>query len=78
MIYFSHFSVPTLISRPNLDPDAPDDVIEEGEEMDAINEDDSAMMAMMGMSGFGTTKVWSPFLLFCMNNLLYCFTGNTC
>lgn len=25
--------------------------------MDATNEDDAAMMAMMGMSGFGTTKV---------------------
>ncbi|KAJ7751987.1 hypothetical protein B0H16DRAFT_1547004 [Mycena metata] len=38
--------------RPNLDPDAPDDGNEEGEEMD----DDAGMMAMMGMSGFGTTK----------------------
>ncbi|KAJ6496547.1 hypothetical protein C8R47DRAFT_1212860 [Mycena vitilis] len=35
--------------RLNLDPDAPD---EEGEEMD----DEAGMMAMMGMSGFGTTK----------------------
>jgi len=33
------------------------DVVEEGEEMDATNEDDSEMMALMGMSGFGTTKV---------------------
>ena len=30
---------------------------EEGEEMDATNDDDAAMMAMMGMSGFGSTKV---------------------
>ena len=30
---------------------------EEGEAMDATNDDDAAMMAMMGMSGFGTTKV---------------------
>lgn len=44
-------------SRLNLDPDAPDDVGEEGEEMDATNDDDAAMMAMMGLSGFGTTKV---------------------
>lgn len=44
-----------VISRPNLDPDAPDE--EEGEAMDAENEDDAAMMAMMGMSGFGSTKV---------------------
>ena len=33
---------------------------EEGEEMDATNEDDAAMMAMMGLSGFGTTKVRHP------------------
>ncbi|CAK5277459.1 unnamed protein product [Mycena citricolor] len=41
--------------RPNLDPDAPDDPMldgEEGEEMD----DDAGMMAMMGMAGFGSTK----------------------
>ena len=25
--------------------------------MDATNDDDAAMMAMMGMTGFGTTKV---------------------
>jgi U4/U6.U5 tri-snRNP-associated protein 3 len=39
-------------ARPNLDPDA-----EEGETMDATNGDDEAMMAIMGLSGFGTTKV---------------------
>lgn len=36
-----------------------DDEQEEGEEMDVINEDEDAMMAMMGMSGFGSTKVSS-------------------
>lgn len=30
---------------------------EEGEAMEDTNEDDAAMMAMMGMTGFGTTKV---------------------
>ena len=30
---------------------------EEGEAMDDTNQDDEAMMAMMGLSGFGTTKV---------------------
>ena len=30
---------------------------EEGEAMDAIGDEDAAMMAMMGMSGFGSTKV---------------------
>jgi hypothetical protein len=40
-----------------LDPDMPDAGNEEGEEMDAVNEDDAAMMTMMGMAGFGSTKV---------------------
>ena len=31
---------------------------EEGEAMDAIGDEDAAMMAMMGFGGFGTTKVW--------------------
>ncbi|KAJ7219146.1 hypothetical protein GGX14DRAFT_434785 [Mycena pura] len=39
--------------RLNLDPDAPEGHIEEGEEMD----DDAGMMAMMGLNGFGSTKV---------------------
>ncbi|KAG5639523.1 hypothetical protein H0H81_000668 [Sphagnurus paluster] len=39
-------------SRPNLDPDEG----EEGEAMDAENDDDAAMMATMGLSGFGSTK----------------------
>ena len=28
--------------------------------MDDVNDDDAAMMAMMGVTGFGTTKVNSP------------------
>ena len=40
--------------------EAPVEDGEEGETMDATNDDDSAMMAMMGMSGFGTTKVRLP------------------
>ncbi|CAA7265424.1 unnamed protein product [Cyclocybe aegerita] len=47
----------TSSTRPNLDPDAPDHPVEDGEAMDAINEDDAAMMATMGMTGFGSTKV---------------------
>ena len=31
---------------------------EEGESMDAVNQDDEAMMATMGIIGFGSTKVW--------------------
>jgi hypothetical protein len=45
--------------RLNLDPDAPDDPNEEGEEMEM--DDEGGMMAMMGMSGFGTTKVSALF-----------------
>jgi len=30
---------------------------EEGESMDAMNQDDEAMMGMMGITGFGSTKV---------------------
>jgi len=29
---------------------------EEGESMDVVNQDDEAMMAMMGIGGFGSTK----------------------
>lgn len=32
---------------------------EEGESMDAVNQDDEAMMGIMGITGFGSTKVWS-------------------
>ena len=39
------------------DSEVPTDGAEEGEAMDATNDDDAAMMAMMGMSGFGSTKV---------------------
>jgi hypothetical protein len=34
-----------------------DDEAEEGEAMDTVNDVDEDMMAMMGMTGFGTTKV---------------------
>lgn len=47
--------------RLNLDPDAPS---EEGEAMDETNVEEEAMMAAMGLAGFGTTKVcWSSNLL---------------
>lgn len=54
-----------LFLMPVIDPVKPqpgssrlvDDEQEEGEEMDVTTEDDAAMMAMMGMSGFGSTKV---------------------
>ena len=45
-------------SRPNLDPNAPDLPNEDGEAMDDANDDDdAAMMAIMGLSNFGSTKV---------------------
>ena len=37
--------------------EVPTDGGEEGEAMDDTNQDDEAMMAMMGMNGFGSTKV---------------------
>ncbi|KAI0807527.1 hypothetical protein C8Q74DRAFT_71616 [Fomes fomentarius] len=43
-------------SRSRQDSEVPIDGAEEGEAMDATNDDDAAMMAMMGMTGFGTTK----------------------
>ncbi|TFK92115.1 DUF1777-domain-containing protein [Polyporus arcularius HHB13444] len=43
-------------SRPREDSEVPTEDVEEGEAMDASNEDDAAMMAIMGLTGFGTTK----------------------
>jgi U4/U6.U5 tri-snRNP-associated protein 3 len=40
--------------RLNLDPDA---LSEEGEATDATNADEEAMMTVMGLAGFGSTKV---------------------
>lgn len=45
----------SAVKRLNLDPDAPDG--EEGEQMLAPDEEEAKMMAMMGLSGFDTTKV---------------------
>lgn len=42
-----------------------DDEQEEGEEMDVAEEDDSGMAAMMGLSGFGSTKVCSELPSIC-------------
>ena len=39
-----------------MDPDAPDEG-EDGEAMEVTNDVDDAMMAAMGLSGFGSTKV---------------------
>ena len=50
-------------SRPRQDSEAPVDGVEEGEAMDATNDDDAAMMAMMGMSGFGSTKASLLFII---------------
>ena len=40
-----------------LSTDAPAEEVEEGEAMDAVNDDDADVMALMGLRGFGTTKV---------------------
>jgi hypothetical protein len=44
------------VDHAQTDPGEP----EEGEAMEAVNDDDEAMMAMMGMTGFGSTKVRVP------------------
>lgn len=36
---------------------------EEGDTMEAVNDDDAAMMAMMGVAGFGSTKVRPSMIL---------------
>lgn len=46
--------------------------------MDATNEDDAAMMAMMGMSGFGTTKVSICLGVPLRNVTIKCGLGQTC
>lgn len=40
--------------------------------MEAVNEDDEAMMAMMGMKGFGSTKVSVSATLPCFPFLIPC------
>lgn len=47
-------------ARPRQESEVPAEEGEEGEAMDATNEDDAVMMAMMGLTGFGTTKVIEP------------------
>ena len=73
LIYPSHYSEAQKqsTSRPvvDLDPDSND--LEEGEDaepMDAVNEDEAAMMAFMGFGGFDSTKAslyaqYAPFRL---------------
>ncbi|THH33935.1 hypothetical protein EUX98_g267 [Antrodiella citrinella] len=52
----SSSSHPVVEENPRIDSEGPAEDGEEEEAMEAINPDDEAMMAMMGMSGFGTTK----------------------
>ena len=61
-------------SKPNLDPDTP---IEEGEEMDVTTAEDDSMMAMMGLAGFGSTKVWISCLAHSHLPII-ATTGQTC
>lgn len=52
----SSSSHPAAAEKQRIDSEGPVEDGEEGEAMDDTNDDDAAMMAMMGMSGFGTTK----------------------
>ena len=40
--------------------------------MEAVNDDDEAMMAMMGMTGFGSTKVRVPLRPCGVTLILFC------
>lgn len=42
--------------RPNADPGTPKSLDEDGEAMEEENDDDAAMIAMVGVAGFGSTK----------------------
>ena len=53
------YQVP-LIPEPRVQSEGPENDQEEGESMDAVDQDDEAMMAAMGIAGFGTTKVRGP------------------
>jgi hypothetical protein len=55
MLYVRPFIAISSISSPRAHDDAGEP--EEGEAMEAVNDEDEAMMAMMGLSGFGSTKV---------------------
>jgi len=46
----------TSSARPNVDPQSPDHIHEDGEAMEDLNDDDAAMMTAMGLDGFGSTK----------------------
>ena len=45
---------------------------EEGETMDATNDDDAAMMAMMGLTGFGSTKVCISYQILTVSCSMLC------
>ena len=45
------------VPEPRVQSEGFEDDQEEGESMDAVNQDDEGMMAMMGIAGFGSTKV---------------------
>ena len=51
-----------------IQPQIDEGEAEEGETMDALNDEDEAMMAMMGMTGFGSTKVLTSMSLPCCSH----------
>lgn len=65
-------------SRPRQDSEMPPEGAEEGETMDATNDDDAAMMAMMGLTGFGTTKVSTRLHCSLFGQRRISVTGETC
>jgi len=59
----------SLVPEPRVQSEGLEDDQEEGESMDTVNQDDEAMMSMMGIGGFGSTKVRVIFFFFEMNVL---------
>ena len=47
-----------LVLESGVQNDSTENGQEEGESMDAVSQDEEAVMAAMGISGFGSTKVW--------------------
>jgi hypothetical protein len=66
MRYVRPFIAVSSISSPHAHADANEP--EEGEAMEAANDDDEAMMAMMGLTGFGSTKVLVSTFLSCLSS----------
>ena len=55
-LLLTRYQVPP-VPAPRVQSEGPENSQEEGESMEAVNQDDEAMMVAMGITGFGSTKV---------------------